>query len=140
MKSIRAKTTSKLVILYLVTGVCVSLSAIGLFLYDESSTLANLWFPIVLGLLYIGQGIYNYCYGYTLINWDNDRIELKSAGRKMVVFKTEAIKNLTLTKQHFILNAGLGDGKMIDLEYFSESDREKLKADFGHYDLNTELT
>ncbi|MGB3775644.1 MAG: hypothetical protein WA951_10335 [Leeuwenhoekiella sp.] len=138
MESITINTQRKSAIWFIAVGVILSIAAIALFFYEKNNDL-SIWLQLVLGPLWIAQGIYQLQYTRTTLSWNDEELHIKFPGRKKLVYTDETIKNLTLTQKYFILNAGLSNGEMIDLKYFTETDREKINERFADQTKNIQL-
>ena len=97
----------------------------------ESSSLLS-WSYVAIGLIMvttIGYRAYQGTY-VSVIKWNSHILAFKSPESKFIQFKRNAIKSVKLTDKSLTINAGLGDGEMIDLDYFKTKDLEFFRKNF----------
>lgn len=91
---------------------------------------------------YIPLGIIGVSYNFYLlktnklrntISWNDDEITLKGIHSKPIIYKIDNIKTLSITDSNIIINSGLGDGEMLEIIDFKESDIQLLKSTFGEF-------
>ena len=99
--------------------------------FNEESSLVS-WSYIFVGVVMLGTiGYQAYKVNYfSIIKWNDNILAFKSPESKFVQFKRSAIKSVKLTDKSLTINAGLGDGEMLDLDYFKTEDLEYFKKDF----------
>lgn len=73
---------------------------------------------------------------FSSITWDENYIHLKGAGTQKISFALSEIKTLKITDKSLTINAGMGNGEMIDLDYFKKKDIELLKN--AHLGINAQ--
>ena len=100
------------------------------YVLDYSSTL-NWWYLIfgVVMLTVLVYQLYNKRL-FSVIKWDSKKLILKAPEQKQIVFNRKAIKSIKLTDKSLTINAGLGSGEMLDLNYFKPEDIAFFKRDF----------
>ena len=67
---------------------------------------------------------------FSVIKWDSKKLILKAPEQKPIVFDRKAIKSIKLTDKSLTINAGLGSGEMLDLDYFKEEDLAFFNKEF----------
>ncbi|MCC4211154.1 hypothetical protein [Leeuwenhoekiella parthenopeia] len=67
---------------------------------------------------------------FSVIKWDSKKLILKAPEQKPIVFDRKAIKSIKLTDKSLTINAGLGSGEMMDLDYFKEEDLAFFNKEF----------
>ncbi|RXG29028.1 hypothetical protein [Leeuwenhoekiella marinoflava] len=90
------------------------------------------WGYVVIGIImltFVGYQIYTNSL-FSVIKWDNHKLTLKAPEQKQIVFTRNAIKSIKLTDKSLTINAGMGNGEMLDLNYFKPEDLEFFKSDF----------
>ncbi|MAW94844.1 MULTISPECIES: hypothetical protein [unclassified Leeuwenhoekiella] len=100
------------------------------FLINGSATLR--WFYILTGLFMLAVLSYQ-LYSRALfseIGWDEEVLFIRRISEKPVFFKRKDIKTIKLTDKSLTINAGMGDGELIDLDYFKKKDLAFFKQDF----------
>ena len=99
--------------------------------FNEESSLVS-WSYIFVGVVMLGTIGYQAYKGnyFSIIKWNDNILAFKSPESKFVQFKRSAIKSVKLTDKSLTINAGLGDGEMLDLDYFKTEDLEYFKKDF----------
>ena len=83
----------------------------------------------IIMLTFVGYQIYTNSL-FSVIKWDNHKLTLKAPEQKQIVFTRNAIKSIKLTDKSLTINAGMGNGEMLDLNYFKPEDLEFFKSDF----------
>jgi len=67
---------------------------------------------------------------FSEIGWDEEVLFIRRISEKPVFFKRKDIKTTKLTDKSLTINAGMGDGQLIDLDYFKKKDLAFFKQDF----------
>ena len=67
---------------------------------------------------------------FSVIKWDSKKLILKAPEQKPIVFDRKAIKSIKLTDKSLTINAGLGSGEMLDLDYFKKEDLAFFNKEF----------
>ena len=100
-------------------------------LFFESGDFFN-WGYAIIGVLmlgFLGYQLYNKSL-FSVITWDDQKLTLKVPEQKPIVFNRNAIKSIKLTDKSLTVNAGMGNGEMLDLNYFKTEDLAYFKNDF----------
>ena len=100
------------------------------YVLDSGSDL-NWWYLVfgVVMLMVLAYQLYNKRL-FSVIKWDSKKLILKAPEQKPIVFDRKAIKSIKLTDKSLTINAGLGSGEMLDLDYFKPEDLAFFKNDF----------
>ncbi|RXG16097.1 hypothetical protein DSM03_103283 [Leeuwenhoekiella aestuarii] len=104
--------------------------------FTEDNSILNWWYLVVgismLGML--GYQLYSNSL-FSVIKWDDQNLMLKAPEQKPIVFNRNAIKSIKLTDKSLTINAGMGNGEMLDLNYFKAEDLRYFKNDFVQQEL-----
>ncbi|MFD2827427.1 hypothetical protein ACFSYG_13170 [Leeuwenhoekiella polynyae] len=98
--------------------------------FETDNTLG--WGYVVIGigmLTFVGYQLYTNSL-FSVIKWDYQKLTLKAPEQKPIVFNRTAIKSIKLTEKSLTINAGMGNGEMLDLDYFKAEDLAYFKNDF----------
>lgn len=65
------------------------------------------------------------------ISWNEEEVIVQELFQKPKIYRIEEIDQITITTNNFLLKSGAAKGVMLELEGFSEEDKEMLKARFS---------
>lgn len=99
--------------------------------FDGSPSWSS-WLYVILGLTMLGLVLYKMKKGkfYSHISWDDQELILHYIEGKPLHFALSDIKTIRITDKSLTINAGMGNGEMIDLTEFEEKDKTLLKQTF----------
>ncbi|MAZ28589.1 MAG: hypothetical protein CL868_16130 [Cytophagaceae bacterium] len=104
-------------------------------IFEESSGFLLNTFYIPFGLFYMGYYYYLFKNNKlrSMIAWDGEKIMLQTMNHKPITFTHAKIKTLTITSNNLIVNAGRGDGEIIEIKDFTKSDIQLLHTTFEDF-------